>query len=129
MAKIPKLPGDSFLAVLAFEHKGPAERVDIGVGLAPGRLLGQNPIHAFYYTSIPLEDDPEWTLYQYVSINGFIPTDRPDVTLWDVLAWIQEAGGPRDPGGEGFLETNNWDQDVFEITVAAAFQGLSANYA
>lgn len=125
--KIPKLPGQTFIATLQFQHKGPAQDIDIGVGLAPGQLAGHLDVVEFSYLRGSVGNDSDWETYNNITIIGVIPSNRPDVFLWDVLVWVQDAGGPRDPGGNGYQDAE-WYEDVYEIAQAAEFASITADY-
>ena len=129
---IPKAVGNTFAGNLTFQYQGPGGSFDVGMGFSPAASLfglpigTHKPVTHFFLTTTTLPIASTWTS-KTLTVGGIIPTDMAP-GLKDILKWIQTAGGPRDPGGNGY-KLSNWDDDVYEITSVQQFQSLTAIYA
>lgn len=89
---------------------------DVGIGLAPrveGLFAwGHNNIVAFISGAYYVAPKGEWVTLKF-SLAGAIPSDLPPGT-YDILKFVQVAGGPRDPGGDGYFAAK-WSDDVFVV--------------
>ena len=122
---IPKAVGNTFAGNLTFQYQGPGGSFDVGMGFAPAALVGFQNVTHFFLTTTTLPLASTWTS-KTLTVGGIIPTDMAP-GLKDILKWIQTAGGPRDPGGNGY-KLADWDEDVYEITSVQQFQSLTAIY-
>ena len=129
--RIQKKIGNTFAGNLSFQYQGPGGNFDVGTGFAPAALIGYQDItHQFVTTiSLPAVVAPSWGS-RTVTVGGIIPSNMA-LGLKDNLAWIQIAGGFRDPGGNGYIITDGWVTNSYEIIVEAVqqFQTLTAIYA
>jgi len=124
--RVPKTPGQAFTVALTFDHQGRGGNFDIGVGFAPAAAIGYQNVTSWAFITQTIPDETNWTA-KTAYITGLIPTTMA-LGLKDILKWIQITGGPRDPGGNGFLLAN-WDQDVYDIQSAVTeFRSLVGSY-
>ncbi len=124
---ISKLPGAACSVTLTFSHRGPGGTFDVGIGLAPSELVGHNPVVGWFPLAKAIPAHSAFTSVSVVVTFAW-PSSLGDGN-YDTLKFIQVAGGPRDPGGGGFLLAD-WDEDVYGQAVAAnEFSGLTAIYA
>jgi len=121
MAAVVKKPGDMCTVTLSFQHvSGPGGSYDIGIGLAPG-----NGQVTDWFASLKVVPA---TLGLMTHVIQFIWPSNYTNRSYDALKFIQVAGGPRDPGGNGF-KIADWDRDVYVQSTQDTFSELNATYA
>jgi hypothetical protein len=126
LGSLQKNPGDSFGATLTFQHRGQAQQVWVGIGLAYGKSssltgiplldlidnLGHHPPFCFAAKQVSLTADTEFSAYT-VDVDDTIPQDVSSGQPLDAQKFIsktQPAAGQVAPDDFG---VNNWDDDVF----------------
>ena len=128
LGTISKYPGGQFAANLLFEYQGPGGTVDVGLGFAPAAAIGFQNVTDWFSVTVTLPAAATWITGPIVGVTSTIPYTMA-LGLKDILKWVQTAGGPRDPGGNGFLIAD-WDEDVYNVIAPVTeFRNLTAAYA
>lgn len=124
---IAKTPGAVCSATLSFQHKGGGGNFDVGIGLAPASTFGHNNVTDWFALLKAIPAHTSFTLVTVV-VSFLWPSNYANGN-YDALKIIQVEGGPRDPGGNGFLLAN-WDDDVYsQAAPVNEFTNLVATYA
>jgi hypothetical protein len=133
LAALQKNPGDSYGATLTFKHRGEAEQVWIGIGIAYGKSssitgiplldiidnLGHHPPFCWAMKQVSLNADYDWVTYT-VDVDDKIPQDAQAGQPLDAQKFIsktQPVAGQVAPDDFG---VNNWDDDVYSSPGSAS---------
>lgn len=132
MATLKKVPGQSYGARINFDHIGPGGSYEIGFGLAPSSPTPRVDPSTWLFRNFVVPPDA-LKGGRFIDIDGIWPRGLPN-GKYVCMTFVQVPGGPKDPGGNGFLDAD-WDEGGFldggvyeQILPQDEFSNLSAVY-
>lgn len=121
---VNKFIGDSFGARVDFEYQGPAKMVWVGIGIAYGRLTGQNVPFAFAAEQINIPETQNWAKYT-INVDGQIPVGTEEGQLLDIQVFVSDTQPVVNQQPRNDYNVNYWShQDVYAM-VESAFRNLT----
>jgi len=140
LAAIQKNAGDSFGATLTFQHRGPAEQVWVGIGIAYGKSastagilligliaiidsLGHHPPFCWAMKQVSLNADSDLTTYT-VDVDDKIPADMQSGQPLDAQKFISKTQPVVGKVAPDDFHINNWDDDVFTPPSATSISDM-----
>ena len=124
---MPKNAGDPFGVTLWFKHRGPAETVFVGIGLAPGRTWSWFPpdpgwSHGepsfFLYRQVEINEDHREEWYSVVLETEFpavMGSGSGTMDVWRFISYDEPVGDQKPTE----VIKDNWDDDKYSTTGAS----------